>query len=382
MTKKTTRLIGAGAALVILPVILMAAIGAHVAGIAQDQAQAASRNQTRCAGGAAGSDVDTGQVAQQVRAALASSNTSTIKVSGLTRPAEQLPNAKTIVATGIQMNIPARGQVIALATALAESDLRNLDHGDRDSLGLFQQRPSQGWGTREQILDPVYASTKFYKGLQSVEGWEQMPVTVAAQKVQKSAYPDAYAEFEKLATALQQAIAPTLGSAAAAPALNGAVGSAGCGAAAGTDYGTIPSGTLPAGYQIPLAAPPAVQQAIRWALGQLGTPYQWGGSCTNAHGSDPQGRCDCSSLMQRAYGVAGIQLTRTTDTQINEGRAIPLDAVQPGDLLFSEGSAAQPEHVAMAIGGGLLVHAPRPGRVVEVAQIDGRRILAVRRVAS
>ncbi|MFD9630345.1 C40 family peptidase [Streptomyces violascens] len=381
MTKKTTRRIAAGAALLILPVILMAAIGAHVAGIAQDQAQAAARSQARCAGGAAGSDVDTAQVAQQVQAALAST-TSTIKVSGLTRTAEQLPNAKTIVATGIQMNIPARGQVIALATALAESDLTNLDHGDRDSLGLFQQRPSQGWGTREQILDPVYASTKFYKALKSVQGWEQMPVTVAAQKVQKSAYPDAYAEFETLATALQQAIAPTLGSPAAAPALNGALGSAGCATQTGTDYGSIPPGTLPASYQIPPTAPPAVREAIRWALGQLGTPYQWGGSCTNPHGSDPQGRCDCSSLMQRAYGVAGIQLTRTTYTQINEGSPVPPDAVQPGDLLFSEGSAAQPEHVAMAIGGGLLVQAPRPGRVVEVATIEGRRILAVRRVAS
>ena len=381
MTRKTTRRIAAGAVLVILPVILMAAIAAHVAGLAQDQAQAAARDQTRCAGGAAGSDADTAQITQQVRAALVSSGT--VTVSGLTRPAEQLPNAKTIVATGIQMSIPARGQVVALATALAESDLVNLGHGDRDSLGLFQQRPSQGWGTREQILDPVYASTKFYKALKSVQGWEQMPVTVAAQKVQKSAYPDAYAEHEKLATALQQAIAPTLGSAAVPAALNNAFGSAGCtGQTGGTDYGTIPPGVLPAGYQIPPTVPPAVQQAIRWALGQLGTPYQWGGSCTNPHGSDPEGRCDCSSLMQRAYGVAGVQLTRTTYTQINEGRAIPLDAVQPGDLLFSEGSAAQPEHVAMALGDGLLVQAPRPGRVVEVAKMEGRRILAVRRVAS
>ncbi|MER0443251.1 NlpC/P60 family protein [Streptomyces sp. Edi4] len=380
MTRKTTRRVTAGAALIILPVILMAAIAAHVAGLAQDQAQAAARNQTRCAGGAAGSDADTAQITQQVRAALASSGP--VTVPGLTRPAEQLPNAKTIVATGIQMSIPARGQVIALATALAESDLHNLDHGDRDSLGLFQQRPSQGWGTRDQILDPVYASTKFYKALQSVQGWEQMPVTVAAQEVQKSAYPDAYAEFEKLATALQQAIAPALGSAAAPAALDGTLGSAGCAAQTGTDYGTIPPGTLPSGYQIPPTAPPAVQQAIRWALGQLGTPYQWGGSCTSPHGSDPEGRCDCSSLMQRAYGVAGVQLTRTTYTQINEGRAIALDAVQPGDLLFSEGSAAQPEHVAMALGDGLLVQAPRPGRVVEVAKMEGRRILAVRRVAS
>ncbi|MFE4873468.1 C40 family peptidase [Streptomyces sp. NPDC056682] len=375
MTKTAKRGFAAGAGLIVLALIVVSAIAAHVMGMAQAEAQTTARATcTPAAGADAGGDVDAAQVAQQVRAVLAGA-TGDVTVAGLTNPKEQVANAKVIVATGAQLGVSARGQVIALATALAESGLRNLDHGDRDSLGLFQQRPSQGWGSRAQILDPVYASTKFYTALKSVPGWEQMPVTVAAQKVQKSAYPDGYAEFEKLATALQQAIAPLLGSTAAAPALR-----SGSAAPAGTDYGTIPPGTLPAGYQIPPAAPPAAQQAIRWALGQLGTPYQWGGSCTNPHGSDPQGRCDCSSLMQRAYGVAGVQLTRTTYTQITEGRPVALDAVQPGDLLFSEGSAAQPEHVAMAIGGGLLVQAPRPGRVVEVATIKGRTILAVRRV--
>ncbi|MFF3159715.1 C40 family peptidase [Streptomyces sp. NPDC057910] len=379
MTKTTKRGLTTGAGLIALVLVVVSAIAAHVTGMAQAEAQTAARPSCTPSASGTGDDVDPAQVAQQVRAVLAGT-TGDVKVAGPTNPAEQIANAKVVVATGAQLGVPARGQVIALATALAESDLRNLDHGDRDSLGLFQQRPSQGWGSREQILDPVYASTKFYTALKSVQGWEQMPVTVAAQKVQKSAYPDAYTEFEKLATALQQAIAPLLGSAAAAPAPIGSTGRAGCAAQAGTDYGTIPPGTLPAGYQIPPTAPPAVQQAIRWSLGQLGTPYQWGGSCTSPHGSDPQGRCDCSSLMQRAYGVAGIQLTRTTYTQIDEGRPVPLSAVQPGDLLFSEGSAAQPEHVAMAIGGGLLVQAPRPGRVVEVATIQGRTILAVRRV--
>lgn len=92
---------------------------------------------------------------------------------------------------------------------MQESRLRNLNYGDRDSLGLFQQRPSQGWGSAQQIRDPVYASEQFYKHLLKVDGWQQMTVTQAAQAVQKSGLPDAYAQWENLATALQDAIAKT-----------------------------------------------------------------------------------------------------------------------------------------------------------------------------
>ena len=116
--------------------------------------------------------------------------------------AQQLANARTIIDVGRGMGLPQRAQVIALATAAQESTLRNLDHGDRDSLGLFQQRPSQGWGTPAQIEDPVYASTKFYQALQQVPNWQNLPVTVAAQKVQHSAFPGAYAKWEPLADEL------------------------------------------------------------------------------------------------------------------------------------------------------------------------------------
>ncbi|MDH6129795.1 cell wall-associated NlpC family hydrolase [Kitasatospora sp. GP82] len=305
---------------------------------------------------------------------------------GLSEPAEQIPNAKAIVATGVAMHIPARGQVIALATALQESGLQDLWGGDLDSVGLFQQRPSQGWGTREQIHDPVYASTKFYTALTAVDGWEQLPLTVAAQRVQQSGFPDAYAKHEPLATTLQQAIAPTLAAARPGGAWEGGSGwgdVGGCAGQAGAGFGAIPPGTLPPGYQIPVDVPVAVRTAIQWALGQLGTPYQWGGSCTNPHGSDPAGRCDCSSLVQRAYGVAGIQLTRTTYTQVNEGIAVPVDALLPGDLVFTHGTAAQPEHVAMVIGAGLLVQAPHTGDVVKVTEIAHQgTILAARRLVT
>ncbi|MFF1926472.1 hypothetical protein ACFVW8_38655 [Streptomyces sp. NPDC058221] len=110
--------------------------------------------------------------------------------------AEQAANAATISAVGTTRGMPERAVTIALATALQESGLRNLEHGDRDSLGLFQQRPSQGWGTGKQILDPVYSAGKFYQHLAEVPGYSRLPLTVAAQRVQRSGFPQAYAKHE------------------------------------------------------------------------------------------------------------------------------------------------------------------------------------------
>jgi hypothetical protein len=105
---------------------------------------------------------------------------------------EQMANAATIAAVGIRRKIPTQGIVIALATAMQESKLQNLGGGDRDSIGLFQQRPSMGWGSEEQISDPRYATGKFYDALLKVKNWQQKRVTDAAQAVQKSAYGEAY----------------------------------------------------------------------------------------------------------------------------------------------------------------------------------------------
>ncbi|WP_042804684.1 NlpC/P60 family protein [Streptomyces sp. C] len=383
--RKNRRWMAGGAGLLVLALILAGAIAAHVVGLAQSEAEAAA---ARCpAGGQPGLDPDTADIARKVQAMLAGSGD--VNVPGLLEPEKQVPNAKVIVATGIQKRVSARGQVVALATALQESTLINLDHGDLDSIGLFQQRPSQGWGTREQIMDPVYSSGKFYDELVKLKDWEQMPVTVAAQKVQASGFPDAYAKHERLATALQQAIAPTLGAAPAGPmpgqpGLREGLGPGGCagqGATGNVDFGNIPPGSLPEGYQIPATAPMQVQTAIRWALGQLGTMYQWGGTCTNPHGPNAAERCDCSSLTQRSYGVAGKEITRTTYTQIYDGRAVPETAILPGDLLFARGTADAPEHVAMAIGYGYVVHAPRTGRPVSVVpQSQLGPILVVRRI--
>jgi murein DD-endopeptidase MepM/ murein hydrolase activator NlpD len=128
---------------------------------------------------------------------------------------EQVANATTIVTVGARMQVQHYGWVVAVATAMQESSLRNLpDLGagnDHDSLGLFQQRPSQGWGTPDQLQDPTYAATAFYTRLVTVPGWAGLQVTDAAQAVQRSATPTAYAQWEQPARALVARIRATLG---------------------------------------------------------------------------------------------------------------------------------------------------------------------------
>src|SRR5204862_5010064 len=114
----------------------------------------------------------------------------------------QVANAALIIAVGQQLHVPPRGWVIAVAVAMQESSLTNTPGGDQDSVGLFQQRPSQGWGTPAQLIDPVYASTQFYAHLLRVPHWPDLPLTVAAQAVQRIAFPDAYANHEPDALAI------------------------------------------------------------------------------------------------------------------------------------------------------------------------------------
>ncbi|WP_405096402.1 hypothetical protein [Micromonospora sp. NBC_01412] len=119
---------------------------------------------------------------------------------------EQTANVKAIIAATKKAGLDERAAVISIGTSLQESKLENLGHlGDRndhDSQGLFQQRPTSGWGTPEQITDPEYSTLAFLKGLKQVDGWQDMPLTEAAQTVQVSAYPDAYAQWEQQAADL------------------------------------------------------------------------------------------------------------------------------------------------------------------------------------
>ncbi|MFG2223724.1 heavy metal transporter [Streptomyces sp. NPDC048644] len=119
---------------------------------------------------------------------------------------EQAANAATIAAVGSSRKLPEQAVTIALATAMQESQLRNIDFGDRDSVGLFQQRPSQDWGTVREIMDPVYSAGEFYTHLVKVHGYTELPLTEAAQRVQRSAFPRAYAQHEGNAAQLARAL--------------------------------------------------------------------------------------------------------------------------------------------------------------------------------
>jgi hypothetical protein len=133
--------------------------------------------------------------------------TATANGTTVTLDPEQAGNAAIIAGVAEERGLPARAVTIAIATAVQESKLSNIDYGDRDSLGLFQQRPSQGWGTRKQVLDPVYASNAFFDKLVAIEGYEDKPITKVAQRVQRSAFPEAYADHEPEARVAASALA-------------------------------------------------------------------------------------------------------------------------------------------------------------------------------
>ncbi|OLL69910.1 putative secreted protein [Pseudonocardia sp. Ae168_Ps1] len=278
--------------------------------------------------------------------------------AGAVWSAAQRANAQVIVETGQRMQAPARAQWVALATAMQESTLNNLEGGDRDSGGLFQQRPSQGWGTREQITDPAYAAEQFYAHLLALPGWAAMPLTEAAQAVQRSAFPDAYAKWEQAAADLLG----ELGSAAPGESVDSLV----C-APAGAP------GALPGGAP---AAPGVAGTVLAFAAEQLGKPYVWG-----ATGPDTY---DCSGLTMRAWQAAGVQIPRVSRDQARAGQQIPIDQAQPGDLVFwsSNGSVGAVHHVALYLGNDQIREAPTTGVPVrdralnwEPGSYDERRVL-------
>ncbi|MDJ0345900.1 C40 family peptidase [Streptomyces sp. H10-C2] len=260
----------------------------------------------------------------------------------------QIRNAQIIISSGQQMGIPTRGQVVAIATALQESTLQNLNHGDRDSLGLFQQRPSQGWGTPAQIMDPAYSSRSFYRHLQAVAGWQQMSITAAAQAVQHSGFPDAYAQHEQHAVDIVAKLAPSTAGTPTSP-----VTATGAPSAAPVDTsGCTPVTDMPAG-------PTGVM--LQTALAQVGKPYVWG-----ATGPDS---FDCSGLIVYSWHKAGFDVSvRVSQEMYNIATPIPAGKEQPGDLIFT-GWGEQgpgPGHVMIVVKAGTLVEAPRTGLDVRV----------------
>jgi cell wall-associated NlpC family hydrolase len=267
--------------------------------------------------------------------------------------AEQTVDARLIVAVGQQRGVPDQGLIVGLMAAMQESGLRNLSHGDRDSLGLFQQRPSQGWGAPNQVLDPAYAAAAFFggpaspdknPGLLDLAGWEHLAPGRAAQAVQQSAYPDSYARWEESAQAWLAEILSQPGMTAA-----------GCSMAVATGSAAV-----------------VVASAARW----LGTPYAWGGGDAYgptegfAQGSGTVG-FDCSGLTLYAYAQVGITLPRTSGEQwsVPGVRVNFLAELQPGDLVFFATDTSDPatiHHVAISLGGDAMLEAPHTGDVVRI----------------
>ena len=262
---------------------------------------------------------------------------------------EQVANAQTIVAVGRKLDVPPYGWVIAVATAMQESGLRNVNYGDRDSLGLFQQRA--GWGSAQDRTNPVAAARMFYQGgtggqpgLLTVRDFEGLPLTRAAQAVQRSAFPGAYGRWEGLA---RQVVG------------NPTVLSATC-----YDAGTFTADGSAGG------------SAVAAALSVIGTPYSWGGGgVTGASrgfgaGSSVAG-FDCSSLAQYAwFKGAGVRLPRVTDQIAASLPHLPKSArLQAGDLMFFHAPSDPPgsyHHMGISDGQGNMVHAPQTGKTVEV----------------
>ena len=263
-------------------------------------------------------------------------------VPGLT--ATQAANANAVVSAAMAASDEnERAGRVALMTALTESDLMNLDYGSQDSLGLFQQRPSQGWGTAAQLLDPTYATDAFVRRLLQVAGWQAMAPWLAAQAVQRSSDPTGSnyeAKWHQAGLVLASVLA------------NGNAPGA-CGQGTGGIAGPSGSFGLPPGYVIPPGTPPKHAAAVTFALHQLGKPYVWGAAGPAAY--------DCSGLTMAAWGSVGVTLLHYTGDQQNEGVAVTAAQLVPGDLVLTPGSDSPGPgiagHVGLYLGDSLVLSA-------------------------
>jgi hypothetical protein len=185
--------------------------------------------------------------------------------------AGQLANAATIAAVGIRRGVPHQAIVVALATAWQESRLENLAGGDRDSIGLFQQRPSQGWGKPEEIANPRYAAGRFYTSLLKVRGWQEMRVTDAAQAVQRSAYPEAYEQWTQKSTVLAAGLAGEAGGSVGCtvddkPAARGAAAAEALVQGLRLDWGDKTGTVDPAGVSVAVRTEKSGWQYAHWLV--------------------------------------------------------------------------------------------------------------------
>jgi cell wall-associated NlpC family hydrolase len=323
-----------------------------------------------------------------------------MEAGGIHLDPEQVTNAATIVRVAIRLRLPAGAARIALAVAMQESSLRNLSGGDRDSAGLFQQRT--GWGTLTQRTTPESAATMFYTGghvgqpgLIDIASWPSMPLTVAGQAVQRSATPAAYATWTRLAGDLLTRLWPRTGLSPSGPppppapapsstadtATDAQVGDCGDAAITGPATAAISAGLRLTGSR-------AGNTAARFALAQLGKPYQWAAAGPDAY--------DCSGLTMAAWLHAGYGLTHFTGDQVQAGTRVPglLTGARSGDLVFipgSHGGNGRLRHVGLVAGVTAshgaqhlwIIHAPGTGQVVQLTDAStwATQIGAVRHIS-
>ncbi len=332
-------------------------------------------------------------------------------------PAAQRQHAATIVSVGESMRIPPQGIVVGLATAGAETGFRNYANDGSDprilesqkivsqslsyphdavgrdhaSIGILQQQVVL-WGTVPELMDPPTAARKFFERLLTVRGWESMPVTAAAQAVQRSAFPSAYAAWEPTARQLYGELAGHGGTPGAPVAADVATVSCTTAGAVGP-VGVVSHGVevqLPAvsGFRGTLTFPTqAAATAAAAGLSQLGVRYSWGGGgpsgptngirdggVGDSFGDYANAGFDCSGLMQYSYAQAGIFIGRTSNDQHDRVQThVPWAQALPGDLLFY-GSPGLTHHVAMylgvdATGRQLMLEAPQSGLTVRVSLV-------------
>jgi cell wall-associated NlpC family hydrolase len=269
------------------------------------------------------------------------------------KESEQVKNAQTIIGVGVARKLSQRDIKIALMVAMQESLLRNLAYGDRDSVGLFQQRPSQGWGTTEQIMDPVYASNKFYAALEKVKNRDRkslFEVAVAVQRPNRAAYAKTFGQWDAPATAFLAGVSVT------------------------TDL-PIDVVSVEAGCA-PLLGD--VEIAVQAALSQNGKPYRW--PVITAYKP-----FDSSELMQWAYAQAGATLPVTAAAQFKAGPVVPKPSsgsaadwkkvLQRGDLLYWTDFTGKVTHVSMYLGTDEMIDAPTSGADVTISKVPWDTLL-------
>jgi hypothetical protein len=255
---------------------------------------------------------------------------------------EKRANAATIVNVGAQMGAGQAGQVIAIATSLVESGLLNLNHGDRDSLGLFQQRPSAGWGTPAQIMDPIYAATKFYEHLLNLPGWQAMDPGMAAQAVQRSAFPSRYAErmteAKAILASLGQPVAVVTGNTAAG--IDPCVDTGPATPNLGVGQGSFHDGP---NVGIPRANPRSTTDAIAWAEAEAASGR--GGWYR---------RCLAFTAITYGWSYSGVSYAIDHYTTVPPELRHPADRnPMPGALLYWD-TGSRAGHIAVYLGNGML----------------------------